>query len=633
MTEVAQPPSLLSEDDLYLFNQGNHFRLYDKLGAHPGERGTQFAVWAPNAESVSLVGEHNGWRPGADALQERGSSGIWEGFVPGLGQGAAYKYHIRSRTDGYEVDKSDPFAFTAEIAPRTASRVWDLGYEWHDEEWMRSRVRHNGPKAPWSIYEMHVGSWMRVPEDGNRSLYYWELSGRLADYLERTGFTHVELLPVMEHPFYGSWGYQTTGFFAPTSRYGTPQDFMELIDSLHRRGIGVILDWVPSHFPTDQHGLGYFDGTHLYEHADPRRGFHPEWTSFIFNSGRNEVAAFLISSALFWLDRYHADGLRVDGVASILYRDYARKDGEWEANEHGGNENLEAIDFLRRLNTEVYKGFPDVQTVAEESTAWAGVSRPTYVGGLGFGMKWDMGWMHDTLQYMSLDPIHRRYHHDELTFRSIYGFSENFVLPLSHDEVVYGKGSLYGKMPGDDWQKRANLRLLYAWMWVTPGKKLLFMGGEIGQWSEWQHDGAIEWDELEWEEHRGIQRWVTDLNQLYRSEPAMHELDFDPAGFSWIDGGDADQSVVSVLRSSSDGRHLAAVLNLTPVPREGYRIGVPEGGFWREALNSDAGTYGGSDKGNAGGVEAAAFPWHGHPFSLRLTLPPLGALMLTPTAD
>jgi len=627
---AGAPPSLISETDLYLFNEGNHFRLWQKLGAHPTRGGTRFGVWAPNAESVSVIGDHNGWDPRINPLGRRGSSGVWEGFVPGMGPGAVYKYHIVARGGGWRGDRADPFAFTAEVAPKTGSVVWDLDYEWGDFEWMQSRDRRNATRAPMSIYEVHVGSWMRVPEDGNRSLHYWELSGRLADYCERMGFTHVELLPVMEHPFFGSWGYQTTGYFAPTSRYGTPQDFMKLIDRLHQSGIGVILDWVPSHFPTDDHGLGHFDGSHLYEHADPQRGFHPEWSSYIFNYGRHEVRSFLISSALFWLDRYHADGLRVDGVASMLYLDYARHDGEWIPNQYGGRENVEAIDLLRRLNTEAYGAHPGVRMIAEESTAWPMVSRPTYVGGLGFGMKWDLGWMHDCLEYIRHEPVHRKYHHNDLTFRSLYAFTENFVLPLSHDEVVHGKGSLLDKMPGDEWQKRANLRLLLGWQWASPGKKLLFMGGEFGQWREWIHDGSLDWHLLDYPAHSGIQRWVSDLNRLYVTEAALHELDFDQAGFSWIDANDRDQSVVSILRSSSAARHVLGLFNFTPVPRPGYRVGVPVGGYWGELLNSDGEVYGGSGWGDNGHVQAEELSWHGHPFSVALALPPLGAILLAP---
>ena len=627
---VSPSRSPLTEDDLDLFNEGTHCRLYERLGSHvltlDDVEGTYFAVWAPNAARVSVVGDFNGWDPSTHPLWPRGESGIWEGFAPGVGRGALYKYHIESRHGGYQVDKADPHAFHAEVPPRTASVVWDLEYDWGDQEWMGTRRSRNALDAPISIYEVHLGSWMRVPEEG-RPLTYRELAPRLADYVARLGFTHVEFLPLMEHPFYGSWGYQTTGYFAPTSRYGSPQDFMYLVDYLHQHGIGVILDWVPSHFPTDEHGLGYFDGTHLYEHADPRQGFHPDWNSFIFNYGRNEVRSFLMSSALFWLDRYHVDGLRVDAVASMLYLDYSRKDGEWIPNEYGGNENLEAIAFLRRFNQDVYRACPDVQTIAEESTAWPMVSRPTYVGGLGFGMKWDMGWMHDTLEYMSQDPIHRKYHHDKLTFRMVYAFSENFVLPLSHDEVVHGKGSLLGKMPGDDWQKFANLRLLYGYMYAQPAKKLLFMGGEFGQWREWNHDQSLDWHLSQLPPHAGLQRWVRDLNGLYRGEPALHELDFDPAGFEWIDCNDTMSSTISLLRKarSTDDRILI-VCNYTPVPRHNYRVGAPNGGHWREVLNSDALEYGGSGQGNLGGVEAAPIPFHGRPYSLNLTLPPLAAV-------
>jgi 1,4-alpha-glucan branching enzyme len=624
---------LLTDEDLYLFNEGSHLRLADRLGAHLGDGGCHFAVWAPNAEQVSVVADFNGWDPRADPLQPCGGSGIWQGFISGVERGAVYKYHVVARGGGYRVDKADPLALFAEVPPKTGSVVWDLDYEWGDEEWMSARADRNSGRAPGSTYEVHLGSWMRVPEEGNRSLSYREMAGRLADHVTSLGFTHVEFLPVMEHPFFGSWGYQTTGYFAPTARYGAPQDFMFLVDHLHRRGVGVILDWVPSHFPTDEHGLGYFDGTHLYEHADPRLGFHPDWKSYIFNYGRHEVRSFLASSALFWLDRYHADGLRVDAVASMLYLDYSRGEGQWIPNEFGGRENLEAIDFLRRLNTEVYAAHPDVQTIAEESTDWGMVSRPTYVGGLGFGMKWDMGWMHDTLGFMQLDPVHRRYHHSELTFRGLYAFTENYVLPLSHDEVVYGKRSLLDKMPGDAWQKFANLRLLLGWMHATPGKKLLFMGGELAQWHEWNHDGQLDWALADQPMHAGIGSWLRDLNTLHRSEPALHELDFDPAGFSWVDANDSEQSVASMLRSAGPGaRPLLAVFNFTPVPRPGYRLGVPTGGFWRELLNSDAGVYGGSGWGNLGGVAADEIPWHAHPHSLAVTLPPLAAVFLAPDA-
>ena len=631
----AASPSLLSADDLYLFNEGSHLRLYEHLGAHTivvGDvPGTYFAVWAPNAERVAVIGDFNGWDPTRHLLRPREQSGIWEGFIPGVGHGALYKYHIVSHYHGYEVDKTDPFAFFTEVPPKTASIVWDLDYTWGDQEWMATRGARNAADAPIAIYEVHLGSWIRVPEEGNRSLSYRELAPRLTDYVTRMGFTHVEFLPVMEHPFFGSWGYQITGYFAPSSRYGTPQDFMFLVDYLHQHGIGVILDWVPSHFPTDDFGLAFFDGTHLYEHADPRKGFHPDWNSYIFNYGRNEVRSFLLSNALFWLDRYHADGLRVDAVASMLYLDYSRKPGEWIPNEHGGRENLEAISLLRRLNEEVYRHYPDVQTIAEESTAWPMVSRPTYVGGLGFGMKWDMGWMHDTLSYMARDPIHRRYHHHELTFRMIYAFTENFVLPLSHDEVTHGKGSLLGKMPGDDWQKFANLRLLLTYMWAQPGKKLLFMGGEFGQWQEWNHDGCVQWDLLQYAPHQGIQRLVEDLNRLYREQPALHERDFDPEGFAWIDANDAEQSVVTFLRRGrAEGSEIVAAFNFTPVPRHNYIIGVPRFGRWREIFNSDATVYGGSGQGNLGGVTANPVPSHGYTQSITITIPPLGAVLFAP---
>jgi len=620
--------SLLTDHDLYLFNEGSHFRLYDKLGArvvtHAGTSGTYFAVWAPNGEQVSVIGDFNGWDKRSHRLSPKGQSGIWEGFFPGVAKGTLFKYHIVSRFHGYRVDKADPFSIFNETPPKTASIVWDLDYHWGDHEWMASRRQHNALDKPMATYEMHVGSWRRVLAEGNRSLSYRELATQLADYLQQMGYTHVEFLPVMDHPFFGSWGYQITGYFAPSGNYGTPQDFMHLIDSLHQRGIGVILDWVPSHFPTDEHGLAFFDGSHLYEHADARQGYHPEWKSYIFNYGRTEVQSFLISNAIFWLDRYHADGLRVDAVASMLYLDYARKEGEWIPNRYGGRENIEAINFLRRMNEEVYKYRPDVQTIAEESTAWPMVSRPNYVGGLGFGLKWDMGWMHDTLEYMSKDPLFRRYHHNKLTFRMIYAFHENFVLPLSHDEVVYGKSSLIGKMPGDEWQKFANLRALFGYMYAQPAKKLLFMGGEFGQWREWVHDSSLDWDLLDYPLHAGLQRWVEDLNRLYRSEPALHELDCDPAGFEWIDCNDADSSVLSLIRKAKSSSAIMLVLcNFTPVPRYSYRVGTPRGGQWQEILNSDAARYGGSNMGNLGGAESAPIGLHGRPYSLTLTLPPL----------
>jgi len=632
VSPVRNQISMLSDDDIYLFNEGSHYRLYQKLGAHlrnvDGQNGVYFAVWAPNAEYVSVIGDFNGWDKARHPLTSRRQSGIWEGFIAGLGRGALYKYHIASRYNGYRVDKADPFAIRSQVPPATASQVWDLQYEWGDREWMARRHRHNSLDSPQSIYEVHLGSWARVPEEGNRPLTYRELAGKLTDYLLRMGFTHVEFLPIMEHPFSGSWGYQTTGYFAPTSRYGTPQDFMYLIDCLHQHGIGVYLDWVPSHFPTDEHGLAYFDGTHLFEHADPRQGFHPDWGSYIFNYGRNEVRSFLMSSALMWMDVYHADGLRVDAVASMLYLDYSRKEGEWIPNQYGGRENLDAINFLRRFNTDVYQAHPDAQTVAEESTAWPMVSRPTYVGGLGFGMKWDMGWMHDMLEYMKQEPIYRKYHHNSLTFRMLYAFTENFVLPLSHDEVVHGKGSLVGKMPGDEWQRFANLRLLLGCMYAQPGKKLLFMGGEFGQVKEWNHDESLEWHVLQYPSHSGLQKWSEDLNHIYRREPALYEIDSDPAGFEWIDCSDSDQSVLTFLRrGKSTGDLILSACNFTPVPRTNYRIGVPRGGYWEEIANSDAGQYWGGNWGNLGGVEASPVLHHGRPWSVSVVLPALSILL------
>ncbi len=630
----APPFSLLTAHDSYLFNEGSHFRLYDKLGARTvhegGTSGTYFAVWAPNAERVSLIGEFNGWNRTSHPLNAKGQTGIWETFLPGVGKGALYKFHIESRFNGYRADKSDPFSLFNEIPPKNASIVWDLDYDWNDQQWLAGRKQRNALDKPMAIYEMHLGSWRRVAGEGNRSLSYRELAPLLADYVEYLGYTHVELLPVMDHPFFGSWGYQITGYFAPSGNFGTPQDLMYLIDTLHQRGIGVILDWVPSHFPSDEHGLGYFDGTHLYEHADPRQGYHPDWKSYIFNYGRHEVQSFLISNALFWLDKYHIDSLRVDAVASMLYLDYARKHGEWIPNQYGGRENLEAIDFLRRFNHVIYENYPDSQTIAEESTDWPMVSRPTHLGGLGFGLKWDMGWMHDTLEYFRKDPVHRRYHQRNLSFRMLYAFHENFVLPLSHDESVYGKGSLLEKMAGDDWQKFANLRALYGYMYAQPGKKLLFMGGEFAQRREWVHDSSLDWELLDYPAHAGVQRWVRDLNQLYREEPALHERDCDPAGFEWIDCDDAESSVVSLLRKGqSTAALVVAVCNFTPVPRWGYRLGVPRAGFWREALNSDAVEYGGSGVGNLGGLETEPVAHHGRPWSLVLTLPPLSVMFFT----
>lgn len=641
---AAEPPplpaagSLLSAEDLFLFNEGTHYRLHDKLGARVvtrnGTMGVQFAVWAPNAHYVAVVGDFNRWDAGQHALAQHGTSGVWEGFVPGIGQGLIYKYHIASKFNGYTVNKADPFGFMHEVPPKTASVVWPLDYEWGDTDWMATRAKRNSLNAPISIYEMHAGSWMRVLDEGNRSLTYRELAPILSAYVKRLGFTHVEFMPIMEHPFFKSWGYQTTGYFAPTSRFGTPQDFMFLIDHLHQEGVGVILDWVPSHFPTDEHGPGYFDGTHLFEHADPRQGFHPEWKSAIFNYERHEVRAFLISNAAFWLEKYHADALRVDAVASMLYLDYGRKDGEWIPNEHGGHENLGAVAFLRQLNSEVYKSFPDTQTIAEESTSWPMVSRPAYLGGLGFGMKWDMGWMHDTLNYLKLDPVFRKHSHTALTFRGMYQYAENYVLPLSHDEVVHLKGSLLTRMPGDDWRRFANLRLLLANQWTQPGKKLLFMGGEFGQWEEWNEESSLQWHLIApGSPHEHIQRLVTELNRVYAANPALHEGDCKPEGFEWIDANDADQSVVSFLRKgTSPGQFALVVFNYTPVPRLNYRVGVPGGGVWNEILNTDAHEFGGSGHGNFGAVRADPIPWAGHGQSLVLTLPPLGALILAPAA-
>jgi len=629
---VRYDVTLLTDHDIYLFKEGNHFNLYSKLGSHiismNGCEGTYFAVWAPNAERVSVMGDFNQWNEESHLLKVRkDGSGIWEGLIPGVSHGDVYKYHIVSKYHFYQVDKGDPFAFRWESPPKTASMVWDLNYEWGDGKWMQNRYNANALDAPWAIYEVHLGSWRRVPEEGNRFLTYREMAPYLVDYVKDMGFTHIEFLPVMEHPFYGSWGYQTVGYFAPTSRYGTPQDFMYLIDQLHQNGIGVILDWVPSHFPDDEHGLVYFDGTYLYEHQDPKKGFHPDWRSYIFNYGRNEVRNFLTSSGLFWLDKYHADGLRVDAVASMLYLDYGRKEGEWIANKHGGRENLEAIDFIKRFNEAVYRDHPDVQTIAEESTAWPMVSRPLYVGGLGFGMKWNMGWMHDTLDYFSKDPILRKYHHNQLTFSIWYAFYENFVLSLSHDEVVFGKGSLLRKMPGDDWQKLANLRLLFGYMYGHPGKKLFFMGGEFGQWDEWYHERSLDWHLLEYPHHQEVQRWVKDLNRLYRTEPALHGLDFLKEGFEWVDFRDWEGIIISFLRKGKGTDDIILVVcNFTPIPRKNYRVGVPRSGFWKEVLNSDSMIYGGSGQGNFGGVEAAPVPSYRWESSLSLILPPLGVL-------
>ncbi|MFZ2492011.1 MAG: 1,4-alpha-glucan branching protein GlgB [Thermoanaerobaculia bacterium] len=627
----------VGEWDLHLFNEGTHHKLWTKMGSHlteqEGVKGTHFAVWAPNAAVVSVVGDFNGWNQEANRLEMRGESGIWEGFIAGVGKGTIYKYHIRSKWNGFRVDKADPFGIHHETSPKTGSIVWDLDYDWNDGDWMAKRRKHNALEAPMSAYEVHLGSWRRTTDDDGstwRPMSYREIAYPLAEYVQKMNFTHVELLPVMEHPFYGSWGYQCTGFFAPTSRYGTPQDFKFLVDVLHQHDIGVILDWVPSHFPTDEHGLAYFDGTHLYEHEDPRKGFHPDWGSLIFNYGRNEVRSFLLSSALYWLDEYHADGLRVDAVASMLYLDYSRKAGEWIPNEFGGRENVDAISFLRRVNEDVYRVHPDVQVIAEESTAWPMVSRPVYVGGLGFGMKWDMGWMHDTLRYFSKDPVHRKFHHNDLTFRMMYAFTENFVLSLSHDEVVHGKGSLIGKMPGDEWQKFANVRLLLAHMYANPGKKLLFMGADLGQFREWNHEQGLDWHLLDHHLHATLNRWLEDLNKAYRDIPALHELDISGDGFEWIDCNDSENSVVAMIRKgkTDPSQMVAAIFNFTPMPRHNYQVGLPRAGFWREVLNSDAHIYGGSGQGNLGGVEAMPVPLHGRRWSASITIPPLGAVFL-----
>jgi 1,4-alpha-glucan branching enzyme len=623
----------LTDHDIYLFKQGAHTQLYRKMGARCIERdsraGVSFAVWAPNARRVSVIADFNAWHPHTHELAPRpDNSGIWEGFFTGIELGACYKYRIESPGGDYE--KGDPFALLWEEPPHTASKVWRGEYAWRDTKWMRERRERNSLAAPMSIYEVHLGSWRRRPEEGNRSLTYRELAEQLPAYVRSLGFTHVELMPIMEHPFYGSWGYQCTGYFAPTSRYGTPEDFKFLIDELHRHDIGVILDWVPSHFPADAHGLVYFDGTHLFEHADRRQGFHPEWRSWIFNYGRHEVRSFLASSGLFWLDEFHADGLRVDAVASMLYLDYGRSGGEWIPNVHGGRENLDAMQFLRQLNEAVFRDHADTQTIAEESTAWPMVTRPTSVGGLGFGMKWNMGWMHDTLDYFKHQPIHRKHHHNEVTFSIWYAFSENFVLPLSHDEVVYGKGSLIRRMPGDDWQRFANLRLLFGYMWTHPGKKLLFMGGEFGQWNEWNHESSLDWHLLNESPHSQMSQWVGDLNRVLRERGALHTHDFDGEGFQWVDAADGENSVLAYLRKGSRDEYVLVACNFTPVPRHAYRLGVPVAGRWREVLNSDAPLYGGSGQGNFGVLETAPMPAHGRYHSLVATLPPLGIVMFEP---
>jgi 1,4-alpha-glucan branching enzyme len=620
---------LFTDFNLHLLAEGTLYRAYQALGAHLGREegrdGVRFAVWAPNALRVSVIGDFNEWQAGQD-LMHYDQAGVWEAFVPGIGEGALYKYRIESRDGRYRADKADPYGFAAQIRPATASRVVSLdGYDWSDAAWLEERSGANPRRQPMSIYEVHLGSWRRRPEEGNRWLSYTELAEQLPDYVHDMGFTHVEFLPLSEHPFDGSWGYQPTGYFAATGRFGQPRELMRLIDRLHQRGIGVILDWVPAHFPRDEHGLGYFDGTHLYEHADPRQGLHPDWNTFIFNYGRNEVRSFLISNALFWLDCYHVDALRVDAVASMLYLDYGRRGGDWIPNAYGGRENLEAIDFVRRLNEVVHAEYPGAAVIAEESTSWPMVSQPTYLGGLGFTFKWNMGWMHDILEYMQKDPVYRSFHHNLITFSLMYAFSENFILPLSHDEVVHLKRSMLGRMPGDEWQKFANLRLLYGYMFSHPGKKLLFMGDEFGQWREWNHDESLDWHLLEVGRHAGLQRWVRDINTLYRGEPALHRLDCEAAGFEWIDCNDNARSTIAFLRRGGPGvAPLMFACNFTPLPQSNYRIGVPMGGHWREILNSDATLYGGSGLGNYGGVDAAPLPFHGRPQSLTITLPPLG---------
>jgi 1,4-alpha-glucan branching enzyme len=628
-------PSTLSDFDLHLLGEGRLYRNYDSLGAHlrtvDGVEGTTFAVWAPNARRVSVVGDFNRWDGRRHPMRLHPGNGVWEMFIPGVREGVRYKYEIIGASGELLPLKADPYAFAFEPEePRTASVVARLDYVWNDDEWMATRVRKNALDSPIAIYEVHLGSWRRA--DGNRFLTYRELGRELGEYVSALGFTHVELLPVSEHPFYASWGYQPLGLFAPTRRYGDPTDFMAFVDELHRRGIGVIIDWVPAHFPRDAHGLAYFDGTHLYEHSDPRQREHPDWGTLVYNYGRYEVTNYLIGNAVFWLDRYHIDGLRVDAVASMLYLDYSRRPGEWVPNRFGGNENLEAIDFLKRMNEVVYGTVPGVMTAAEESTAWPQVSRPVYVGGLGFGFKWNMGWMHDMLDYLSHDPVHRKYHHNQVTFALLYAWNENFVLPLSHDEVVHGKGALHQKVPGDDWQKFASLRALYGYMYGHPGKKLLFMGDEFGQTREWYHDTSLDWHLLAYGPyHGGLQRLVADVNAVYRHERALHEIDFEPSGFAWIDCGDWESSIVSFLRRSRDPEDFVVVVsNFTPVPRFGYRIGVPRGGFYRELLNTDSALYGGSNLGNAGGLPADDVPWHGHGHSLCLTVPPLATIYFKP---
>lgn len=628
----VQHYSLFTDFDIDLFKAGKHFKLYEKLGAHllevNGEQGCYFAVWAPSAKHVSVIGDFNFWVEGQHPLQVRwDSSGIWEGFIPGIDKGTKYKFKIQSSHGDVITEKADPFALYCETPPHTASVVWDLDYKWKDTTWMKKRAAHNALDKPMSVYEVHLGSWKRNLEQ-NRSLSYIELAEDLVNYVKETGFTHVEFMPIMEYPFDPSWGYQLVGYFAPTSRFGKPQDFMLLVDKLHQAGIGVILDWVPSHFPSDAHGLGFFDGSHLYEHPDIRKGYHPDWKSLIFNYGRNEVRSFLISNAIFWLQHYHADGLRVDAVASMLYLDYSRKDGEWEPNIYGGRENLETISFLKDFNEAVYSMFPDVQTIAEESTSFPMVSRPTFLGGLGFGMKWMMGWMHDTLQYFKKEPVYRKYHQNDITFSMTYAFTENFMLPLSHDEVVYGKHSILGRMTGDEWQRFANLRLLYGYMFTHPGTKLLFMGGEFGQSEEWNFESSLEWHLLQYDYHKGIKQCITDLNTLYRNYPAMYEKQFSAEGFEWINYSDNENSVLAYIRKGNkEKEQLIVVCNMTPVVHENYRIGIPKSGKLTEIFNSDKPEYGGSGVTNASAIKVEKLPWNGREFSAEIQLPPLGMVV------
>ncbi len=629
----SAPEPWLTDYDKYLIGEGTSERSYEKMGSHlveiDGQTGVHFAVWAPNAREVHVVGDFNGWQPGEYKMNSS-DSGIWSLFIPGLEIYTVYKYHIVPQ-DGGGFDKSDPYGFQMEERPKTASIVVDLDtYEWGDEEWLSQRQARQDFDQPMVIYEVHLGSWRREPDPqwGLRYLTYRELADELVPYVTEMGYTHIELLPIAEFPFDGSWGYQVLGFFAPTSRFGTPEDFMYFVDKCHQNGLGVLLDWVPAHFPKDGAGLNYFDGTHLYAHADPRQGEHRDWGTLVFNYGRNEVRSFLLSNAIFWLDKYHIDGLRVDAVASMIYLDYSREEGEWIPNEYGGRENLQAISFLRKFNEAVHGIFPGVLTIAEESTAWPMVSRPTYMGGLGFSLKWNMGWMHDTLNYMSKEPIYRRYHHNDMTFSLLYAFHENFVLPLSHDEVVHGKGSLVNKMSGDDWQKFANLRAYYGFMWGHPGKKLLFMGGEFGQWQEWNYNNSLEWGGLDAPNHEGMRNFITDLNNLYKNEPALYEVDFEWTGFTWIDANDSDNSVFTFIRKAKSGdEFILVVSNFTPVPRHGYRIGVPEKGYYQEILNSDSDRYWGSNMGNDGGQNTDDTPMHGYEQSLSLTLPPLSTMM------